>query len=250
MTPALHHSVVLLQLAAAFVTFFILLWQTAPYGRHHQPWGPTLPANGGWVVMEMPAVAWFSAVFFAGDHSLELVPLVLFGLWQVHYVHRTFVYPLRNRSGNKSMPVVVVLMGMLFQLVNAYINAAWIGHIGTYASDWLLSPAFIIGATLFAVGFAVNVHSDSVLFNLRKPGDDGYHIPERGAWRWLSAPNYAGELLEWIGWAVATWSLAGFAFALFTAANLVPRAMANHRWYHETFPDYPPERRRLLPFLF
>jgi hypothetical protein len=34
-----------------------------------------------------------------------------------------------------------------------------------------------------------------------------------------------------------------------TAANLVPRALSHHRWYQANFPDYPHERRALLPGL-
>jgi hypothetical protein len=34
-----------------------------------------------------------------------------------------------------------------------------------------------------------------------------------------------------------------------TSANLVPRAIAHHRWYRETFPEYPPERKAVLPLL-
>ena len=49
------------------------------------------------------------------------------------------------------------------------------------------------------------------------------------------------------GWALATWSLPGLAFAVWTVANLVPRARANHRWYRGRFPDYPKERRALVP---
>jgi hypothetical protein len=25
--------------------------------------------------------------------------------------------------------------------------------------------------------------------------------------------------------------------------------LSHHRWYHETFPEYPPERRAVVPFL-
>jgi 3-oxo-5-alpha-steroid 4-dehydrogenase 1 len=63
----------------------------------------------------------------------------------------------------------------------------------------------------------------------------------------VSSPNYLGEIIEWTGWAIATWSLAGFSFALYTFANLAPRAFANHRWYRETFDDYPPDRKALIP---
>ena len=84
---------------------------------------------------------------------------------------------------------------------------------------------------------------------MRQPGAHDYAIPHGGGFEWVSAPNYLGELIEWSGWALATWSLAGLAFALFSAANLVPRALSNHRWYRQTFPAYPPQRKALLPFV-
>ena len=61
--------------------------------------------------------------------------------------------------------------------------------------------------------------------------------------------HYLGEIIEWTGWAIATWSPAGLAFALYTFANLAPRAITHHRWYRERFPDYPRDRKALLPFL-
>ena len=45
------------------------------------------------------------------------------------------------------------------------------------------------------------------------------------------------------------WTWAGAAFAFFTTANLLPRALAHHRWYHEKFPDYPRERKAIVPGL-
>ena len=57
------------------------------------------------------------------------------------------------------------------------------------------------------------------------------------------------KILEWTGFAIAAWSLPGLAFAVFTFANLAPRAFANHKWYKEKFPDYPEERKALLPFI-
>ena len=68
--------------------------------------------------------------------------------------------------------------------------------------------------------------------------------------RWVSSPNYLGEIIQWTGWAVMTWSLAGVAFALFTFCNLAPRAISNHRWYREYFAQYPAGRKVLFPGLF
>jgi hypothetical protein len=47
-----------------------------------------------------------------------------------------------------------------------------------------------------------------------------------------------------------TWSLAGVAFALWTACNLIPRAKVTHEWYLNKFDDYPKERRALIPFIY
>ena len=46
------------------------------------------------------------------------------------------------------------------------------------------------------------------------------------------------------------WSPAGLLFAVWTAANLVPRARSHHTWYKENFPDYPANRKAIAPFLF
>ncbi|MEJ2006114.1 MAG: methyltransferase, partial [Cyclobacteriaceae bacterium] len=74
--------------------------------------------------------------------------------------------------------------------------------------------------------------------------------PEGGLFRWVSCPHYFGEILEWSGWAVLTWSLPGFAFALFTFANLAPRAIAHHRWYKEKYENYPANRKALIPLIW
>jgi protein-S-isoprenylcysteine O-methyltransferase Ste14 len=66
-------------------------------------------------------------------------------------------------------------------------------------------------------------------------------------YRYISCPNYFGEIVEWFGWAIATWSLSGLAFAIWTFANLAPRAHAHHKWYHKNFKEYPVERKALLP---
>ncbi len=248
----LHGWLVWAMVALGVITFVALLVITAPYGRHYsnEGWGPKVPNRLGWVLMEIPSVIVFAWVFSRGQNATELVPLVLLGIWQWHYIHRTFIFPLRIKTQGKFMPLLVALLGASFNCFNSYLNARWISQLGTYSADWLTGPCFLIGASIFLVGFVLNVHSDSVLFRLRAPGETGYKIPQGGAYRWVSSPNYLGELLEWLGWSIATWSTAGFAFFIYTAANLVPRAMSNHRWYQETFEDYPKERKRIIPGIF
>lgn len=237
-------------IAIAVPIFVYLFAVTAPYGRHLRPgWGPSLPPRVGWIVMESPAVFVWLAVYLTGPNRAQVVPLVFLGLWQLHYVHRTLVFPFRLSGRGRPIPLVVAGMGFTFNAVNAFINARQVSALGDYGPEWAASPWFVLGVGTFLVGMAINHHADAVLLTLRAPGESGYRIPRGGLYRFVSCPNYLGEMVEWAGWALATRSLAGLAFAVFTMANLLPRALAHHRWYQRTFSDYPPERKAVVPFV-
>jgi 3-oxo-5-alpha-steroid 4-dehydrogenase 1 len=237
-------------IATGAVVFISLFFIVAPYGRHsREGWGLMISNRLGWTLMESPSALGFAALYFSGSHALEPAPLALAALWLAHYGHRTFIYPLRMTKRLKHMPAAVSAMAVVFNVINAYLNARWLSELGAYPASWLRDPRFLCGAALFAFGMALNISSDNTLFRLRQPGDEGYRIPYGGGYRWVSTPNYLGELIEWGGFALATWSLAALAFFLFTFANLVPRAVAHHRWYRERFPDYPKERKAVIPFL-
>ncbi|MCR9164905.1 MAG: DUF1295 domain-containing protein [Nannocystaceae bacterium] len=248
--PDFHAWMTWLEIGLAAVTLLALLFINAPYGRHvRRGWGPEIPSRVGWIVMEFPAVGVFLWFYAQGVHRWDLVPLALLSLWQVHYIHRTFIFPFRLRTKGKTMPVLIAAMAIAFNVLNAYVNATWLSHFGAYDVSWLWDPRFIVGVAVFAAGFFINITSDQILINLRKPGETGYKIPKGGLFRVVSSPNYLGEIVEWTGFAIATWSLPGLAFALYTAANVGPRALANHRWYREKFENYPSERRALIPFV-
>lgn len=237
-------------LAAAI--FISLLFIAAPYGRHaRRGWGLTVDNKWGWVIMEAVSPLVFLACFVLGESVASLPAVFFLVLWEGHYIHRAFLYPFSLRTQGKRMPVMVMAMGMIFNAINAYLNGRWLFTFsGGYPIDWLVDPRFVAGATVFVVGFIANRTSDNVLRQLRPPGGEGYRVPQGGLYRWISCPNYFGEILIWAGWALATWSLAGLSFAVWTAANLIPRARANHHWYQDRFPDYPDSRKALIPFIW
>jgi steroid 5-alpha-reductase/3-oxo-5-alpha-steroid 4-dehydrogenase 1 len=240
----LYHLLLFLYLAMSAVTLPGLLLFTAPYGRHGRAgWGPSLSATAGWVLMESPAVVVFAVAFLLAPHAGPVEWLFLL-IWESHYVQRTFIFPFRFPSGGKPMPILVAATGFSFNVMNGWLNG---NYLTGYPISWLWDPRFLVGVALFAGGYAINRQSDRILFSLRKPGESGYKIPQGGLYEWISCPNYFGEMVEWSGWALATWSLPGLAFALWTTANLLPRAIAHHRWYHEKFADYPKRRKALIP---
>ena len=153
------------------------------------------------------------------------------------------------------MPLSVIAMGITFNLVNTYMIGGWLFHNSsseTLSTDWLLTPQFIIGTIIFFVGMAINLHSDYIIRHLRKPGDTGHYIPRGGMFRYVTSANYLGEFTEWIGFAILSWSPAGLMFALWTFANLGPRAKSLTEKYELEFgEEYKAlNKKHIIPFIW
>ncbi len=249
---AILRLIIITWFALAVVVFITLFFFAAPYGRHvRSGWGLSFNNRLGWVIMEAPAVIVFAICFALGTNTRTVPLLIFLSLWELHYIHRAFIYPFTTRGVVKRMTITVVVFGFVFNIVNAYLNGRYIFTFAHgYGNNWLFDVRFVVGLLLFVLGFITNRQADTTLRNLRQPGESGYKIPHGNFYRWISCPNYLGEILIWAGWAVATWSVAGLAFAVWTAANLAPRARSNHAWYRQQFVDYPPSRKALIPGLW
>lgn len=246
---AIYHWGVLAELSIAAIAFPLLFWITVPYGGRHtsERWGPSVPSPLAWFLMEVPAPISCLWAYTRGDNAGEPVSMLLLSGFLVHYAHRSIFYPLNMRASHKRTPVLSASVAACVNVLNGTINGLAVGHIEAYGMTWLEDPRFWIGTSVFVAGSAINLRSDAILRGLRKPGDGGYSIPTGGLYRWVSSPNYLGEIVQWGGWAIATWSGAGLAFLALTVANLAPRARSNHSWYRSEFAEYPPERRSLIP---
>jgi 3-oxo-5-alpha-steroid 4-dehydrogenase 1 len=245
----IYNTLLIVWIALSLVIFIMLFFITAPYGRHIKSgWGPSLNSKLGWVLMEAWSPLIIALCFLLGSVPITIASVCFLLLWEAHYIHRAFIYPFSLTSARSNMPLSVVLSGIFFNFINASLNGYYVFTLsGGYSDRWLTDPRFIMGVLLFIAGFIINRQSDYILGHLRKPGDKEYKIPYGGLYNWIACPNYFGEILIWSGWALATWSLAGLSFALWTIANLAPRARSHQDWYHKTFPNYPANRKTLLP---
>jgi protein-S-isoprenylcysteine O-methyltransferase Ste14 len=200
--------------------------------------------------MESPASIVFALCYLLSPRPISAMSWIFFVLWQLHYFHRAFIFPFRLRSSPKALPVGVALLGWSYCVFNGwFVASGLVTYVSPSVTTSVMDPRFLIGVVVFLFGYGMNLYSDTVLIHLRAPGETGYKIPRGGMYRFISCPNYFGEMIEWFGFALATWSLPALAFAVWTVGNLAPRAMANHRWYKSKFPDYPPERKALVPFV-
>jgi steroid 5-alpha reductase family enzyme len=259
-----YEILMLAMIIIAVGTFILLFFVSAPYGRHlRKGWGPTLSNFWGWVLMESPCLLVMFVFFFFSDKWFSVTHIVFLVIWALHYGHRVLLYPFQILNG-KRMPLTISLMGFTFNLINTYIQARWLFTLSDpqYASSfifsnnvdyssisWLYDPRFLIGVFIFLLGYFINKQSDIILQGLKKQEGPKYKIPYGGLFKYISCPNYFGEILEWIGWAVLTWSIAGAIFVVWTMANLLPRAISHHNWYKENFEEYPEKRKAMIPFL-
>lgn len=253
--PTFYYAVVGTMIFLAILVFVTLLNITAGYGMmYNRKWGPTVGNRTGWVLMETPSFVAMLLFWMLSPRATEPALTVMALLFEIHYFQRSFIFPMLIR-GNGRMPLAIIATGILFNIINAYMIGGWLFFVSppdAYPVSWLTSLPFIAGTIIFLTGMTVNLRSDSIIRNLRAPGDTRHYIPRGGMYRYVTSANYLGEFIEWVGFAILTWSLGGAAFAIWTFANLAPRARSIHRRYLSEFGDeYASLNRRfILPFIY
>ncbi|XP_021178393.2 3-oxo-5-alpha-steroid 4-dehydrogenase 2b [Fundulus heteroclitus] len=222
----------------------------ASYGRHMKRSSParTVPARVAWFLQEMPALLMPLLLMQLSHRYSAMGRALLLKTFCLHYFQRTFVYSLLTRG--QPFPLSVMASAAVFCSLNGFLQGHYLLHCAHFDDQWSTGCRYIIGLLVFYTGMAINVHSDHILRNLRKPKEIVYAIPAGGLFEYVSGANYFGEIVEWCGYAIATWSLPAFAIAVFSLCFIGPRAFYHHRFYKEHFEEYPKFRKALIPFIF
>ena len=238
-------------IGVAILIFPILLKVTQPYGRHSKNnFGPMINNRLGWFLMEFPALAIFGYYLVFKADLLNVLILVPALLWGVHYIHRVLIFPLQLRTARKKIPALIVFLAFIFNIINGFLNGYWyVQFAPEFKSGVVIDLRLISGVIIFISGFVINKYHDSILIKLRPLKGDGYKIPYGGLFRYVSCPNFFGEIISWAGFALAAFNLPALTFLIWTLINLTTRALDHHRWYIKEFPEYDKDRKALIPFL-
>ena len=249
--PALEGAWLTLSLLACPVLFLL----QGSYGRHTSTgFGPSIPHRAATLIVEAPHVLVMVACF-----ANSAAPRVAWGLAGVWLAYHLLVLPVRMLVPAKPMALSTLVSCFVASCINTYLNGHWLAAAAStstpygwpYTDTYLHEPFIWLGAMLLVPGLLISLQSDTILVRLRRgDGTSSYRIPSGGLFALVSCPNHLGEVLAAVGWALGTWSVPGTAYALWTAAQLLPRAHAHHRWYLRNFADYPRNRRAMLPGLF
>lgn len=238
------------------VVFVALYFVDAGYGKMRtDSWGPAINNKVGWCLMEAPVFIVVLYLWGMSDVRFQLPYLLFLLIFEFHYFQRSFVFPFILK-GNSKMPIIIMGLSMLWNLINGYVQGYWLFHLAPqfapYAESWMSDPRFIIGVLIFFIGWMINMHSDHVIRHLRKPGDTNHYLPKKGLYRYVTSANYLGEITEWLGFAILTWSWAGALFFWFSCCNLVPRANSIYERYAEEFAGEFDRKKlkRIIPFIY
>ena len=238
------YQLTILWIIIGLIIFPINLIYKAPYGRHtSKKWGISIDNKLGWIIMELPALLICPAIYFYFKVDFD-ISIMFICLWIIHYFNRTIIFPFRIKTKGKKMPLAIVISAFFFNIVNGLINGYFLSNINLHS----VSIFLITGFLLFVLGLYINISSDNKLINLRKI-KKGYFVPKGGLFKYISCPNFFGEILEWFGFALMTFNIGSLSFFIWTCCNLIPRALAHHTWYKNKFNEYPKERKAILPFL-
>ena len=197
------------------------------FGGGKRSKGIKLGSKAGWILMNPGATGFPHRLHVP---TRQTVPLFFLAVWMFHYTNRALVTPMLMRvqpGSTASFSLGVVIAGWITLFLHGYFNAAYLTEFGTqYTTEWFSDPRFQIGLAIYIFGFTLNVHSDSILRNLRSPNpspdEPRYKIPYGGGFKWLTCPQYFGEILSFTGFAIMVWNLGAVFVLAMTAGNLIP----------------------------
>jgi 3-oxo-5-alpha-steroid 4-dehydrogenase 1 len=290
-----------IHMAMALVTLLSVTLFHAPYGRYSADTivPIVVDTRAAWILQEMPTLAavgfhfartggastvsltdlaedpcqvWSAVV--NGIASTPSVAFIGLALFFVHYVHRTLIFPFMIQPRSPT-PIHVMLLANAYCCFNGTLQAStWIRFAPTLFAKVTVSnlladpcsPAAIVSAVgilLFISGMIINMKSDYALVALRRQTAAGsYSIPRGFAFEFISCPNFFGEGVEWLGYAItaaglsgacicSTAGLVGASFFLYTLSNTFPRGVKHHQWYLNTFKEKYAQlnRKAVIPFL-
>uniref|UniRef100_A0A8C9TSW2 3-oxo-5-alpha-steroid 4-dehydrogenase n=1 Tax=Scleropages formosus TaxID=113540 RepID=A0A8C9TSW2_SCLFO len=217
-----------------------------PYGRYVDPseGRRMVPARVAWFAQELPSFLVPVLLLATAEESSSMGRALLLCTFCLHYFQRTFIYALLIHG--RPCPLCIMISAIVFCSCNGFFQ----GYYLLRCADSTISLPSFLGLIVFYAGMAINIHSDQILRKLRKPGETDYRIPRGGLFEYISGANFFGEIVEWFGYAIATWSMPAFSFALFTMCSIGPRAYHHHRFYQKNFKGYPKSRKAVVPFIF
>jgi very-long-chain enoyl-CoA reductase len=168
--------------------------------------------------------------------------LILFAALFIHFAKRTLeVLFVHKYSGtmNQMTAIFIAAFYSLTTFLPAYMNRQ-----ALQSADALT----YLGVLIFVYSEFVNFIHHKILRDLRQNTMD-YVIPHGGLFGRVVCPHFLFEIISWFGMFLIFRHLSMFLFFAFTATYLTARSLRTLKWYRGKFPDFPKNRKAILPFI-
>lgn len=190
---------------------------------------------------------------YKGERVIHPVQTYACIYWCFHYFKRIMETFFVHRFSHATSPVS-----------NVFRNCAYYWTFGAFIAYHVNHPHYTpVGDLQMKVGFGfgiicqlANFYCHILLKNLRGPdGSGGYQIPRGFLFNIVTCANYTTEIWQWLGFNVATQTVAGYIFLVVAASIMTNWALAKHRRLRKLFdgkdgkPKYPRRWVILPPFL-
>lgn len=179
---------------------------------------------------------------------------LLAAMFTAHFLKRELETMFVHRFGNDTMPLTNIFKNSGYY----WLFALWIAHTTLHPLYTVPASATqrYTGVAMFVVSELMNLKAHMDLRNLRPAGTRIRKVPQGIMFKFISCPNYFFEILGWVGFTLASQSVAAAAFTFVGAAQMTVWAIQKHKRYLREFDGiegrelYPRNRKILVPFLF
>nr|GLL20850.1 very-long-chain enoyl-CoA reductase [Ipomoea trifida] len=193
--------------------------------------------------------------FFGYEGKRVMHPAQTYAMyyWCFHYFKRILETFFVHRFSHATSP-----------LSNVFRNCAYYWSFGAFIAYFVNHPLYTPVSDLqMKIGFGfglicqvANFYCHILLRKLRSPdGSGGYQIPRGFLFNIVTCANYTTEIYQWLGYNIATQTVAGYVFMVVAAGIMTNWALGKHRRLKKLFdgkegrPKYPRRWVILPPFL-
>ncbi|PKI46564.1 hypothetical protein CRG98_032906 [Punica granatum] len=204
-----------------------------------------------------PVFYFFPDVYCFFGYSVSSVthhPVQTYALyyWCFHYFKRIMETFFIHRFSHATSPIS-----------NVFRNCAYYWTFGSYIAYYVNHPLYTpVSDCQMKIGFGFgmlcqvsNLYCHIILRNLRGPDGNGwYQIPRGFLFNIVTCANYTTEIYQWLGFNIATQTIAGYVFLVVATSIMSNWALIKHRRLRKLFdgkegrPKYPRRWVILPPF--
>ena len=222
---------------------FMCTFFRVPYGKFvvKKWWLPLITNQNAFLLMEMPNLVVITGCLFIKGipHWTNGVIMLCFLLYAFN---RAIMYPASIVRIKANWPLPLVLLGILFTTINS------LNQVSVFYGDYnFWNPNVFLGFFIWLYAFYETWYADSQLLDFASK-NEGYILPHGRWFNLISGPHYTFEVLMWFGYFMMSMSYESLLFLMSTIFNVVPRALATHKFYQEKFG--PIDTKAIIPFVW